>query len=517
MKRSFLRLLLLGSIVLNSCSTLHKASSKATDDGKIDITFVQVNDVYEIAPVDGGKSGGIARVAALKKQYLKSNPNTYLVMSGDFLSPSVYNSLQYQDKRIRGKQMVEALNSAGMDLAVFGNHEFDISESELQDRLNESAFGWVSTNTFHKTGDTISAFYKTSSSGKQTLPETYIRTVSDADGTSARIGFIGLTIPFNKASYVSYTDPLQAAQTAYNRLKDSCDAVVAVTHLLIDDDVKLAQNLPGLAVIMGGHEHDMRFKQVGKVYITKAHANARSAYIVNLTIDKKTHSVNVKPELKMIDQSVDIDSATDVVVKKWMDIADKNYSSVGFDARKVVMASGEPLEARESEIRKKPTNFSKLIVGAMHEAVPEADLVIFNSGSIRVDDILQPPVTQYDIIRSLPFGGGISEVEMKGRLLAKILDAGKANLGIGGFLHYSPALFQDETTKAWSFNGESLNPDKTYRVAITDFLMTGGEAKLDFLKPDNPDVVKVYPHATAISDPRSDIRLAIIRYMEKKM
>ena len=40
---------------------------------------------------------------------------------------------------------------AGTNLAVFGNHEFDITEKELQDRINESQFDWVSSNTFHKT------------------------------------------------------------------------------------------------------------------------------------------------------------------------------------------------------------------------------------------------------------------------------------------------------------------------------------------------------------------------------
>ena len=39
----------------------------------------------------------------------------------DFLSPSVYNSLKYEGKRIRGKQMVDAMNAAGFNMAVFGS------------------------------------------------------------------------------------------------------------------------------------------------------------------------------------------------------------------------------------------------------------------------------------------------------------------------------------------------------------------------------------------------------------
>ena len=92
-------------IVFASCSSTKKTTSK--DDGKIEVTFVQINDVYEIAPLSGGKEGGMARVATLKKKYQQKNPNTFLVMAGDFVSPSVYNSLQYEGKAIRGKQMIE--------------------------------------------------------------------------------------------------------------------------------------------------------------------------------------------------------------------------------------------------------------------------------------------------------------------------------------------------------------------------------------------------------------------------
>ena len=61
-------------------------------------------------------------------------------MAGDFLSPSVFNTLQYNGERVRGRQMVEAMNAAGTNIAVFGNHEFDITEGELQQRINESEF-----------------------------------------------------------------------------------------------------------------------------------------------------------------------------------------------------------------------------------------------------------------------------------------------------------------------------------------------------------------------------------------
>jgi 2',3'-cyclic-nucleotide 2'-phosphodiesterase (5'-nucleotidase family) len=507
MKRFFL--FALPVFFFASCKTL-SSTSGTKDNGKIDITFLQINDVYEIAPLSGGKEGGIARVATLKKSWLQKNPNTYLVIAGDFLSPSIYNSLQYEGKAIRGKQMVEALNVAGLDIAMFGNHEFDIKESELTDRINESSFPWVSSNTFHKVKDKIEPFVK---KGVGPLPKTYIMQVRDADGTTAKIGLMAVTLPFNKADYVSYTEPLQTAKEAYNRLKDSVDAVVAITHQSMEADEQLAREIPGLAAIIGGHEHDQRFAKIGDVYITKAMANAKNAYMVNLQLNKKKNKRKVWTKLEALNESVLLDSATNVVVQKWNSIAEQNYASLGFDAKKVMINKGEPYEGRETEVRSRPTNLTKLIVASIKDAVPQAEIVVMNGGSIRVDDVVQLPISQYDILRSLPFGGALSEADMKGSLVIKMLEAGRKNIGIGGFLHYNENLvFANDR---WSLNGQPIDPAKTYHVALPEFLLSGKEANMDFLVANNIDVVKVYPAATSKEDARSDIRLAVVRYLEK--
>jgi 2',3'-cyclic-nucleotide 2'-phosphodiesterase (5'-nucleotidase family) len=495
--------------VLGSCTATRKATAK--DDGKIDVTFVQINDVYEIAPLSGGREGGMARVAALKKKYQQKNPNTFLVIAGDFVSPSVYNSLQFEGKAIRGKQMIEAMNAAGMNFAVFGNHEFDIKESELQERINESNFQWISSNAFHKTSSGITPF----SYRNTTIPKTYVLQVKDADGTTAKIGLIGLVLPFNKADYVSYTDALSTAKEMYNQLKDSVDAVVAITHQSLQEDEQLAREIPGLAAILGGHEHDQHFEKLGNIYITKALANAKSAYIVNLNINKKKGKIKATPKLEKINETVALDSTTNAVVQKWQEIAEKNYSSLGFDAKKVLITNSEPLDGREAEIRSHPTNLTRLTLSSIVDAVPKADVALMNAGSIRVDDILQMPVTEYDIIRTLPFGGGIREVDMKGNLLIRILEQGKKNIGTGGFLLYNENVTNAEDK--WLLNATPIDPTKIYHVAVTDFLLSGKEANLEYFNPTNVDIIKVYEAVTSVNDPRSDIRLAVVRYLERRL
>ena len=118
------------------------------------------------------------------------------------------------------------------------------------------------------------------------------------------------------------------------------------------------------------------------------------------------------------------------------------------------------------------------------------------------------PVTQYDIIRSMPYGGNILQVDMKGKLLSQILETGRLNVGSGGFLQYSSSAEYDPFSKFWRIKKEPIQDDKTYRVAISDFLLTGGEANMGFLTKDNPGIVKIYP-----SD-GIDIRIPVISYME---
>src|SRR5678815_1354562 len=47
----------------------------------VKVTLLQVNDVYQFAPVDQGKAGGLGRVLTLKKSIQQQNPNTLLLMA----------------------------------------------------------------------------------------------------------------------------------------------------------------------------------------------------------------------------------------------------------------------------------------------------------------------------------------------------------------------------------------------------------------------------------------------------
>ena len=479
------------------------------DDGKIDVTFLQVNDVYEIAPIQGGKFGGMARVETVHQELLQENKNTLLVMAGDFLNPSLLGTVKYNGERIRGKQMIETMNAMNFGLVAFGNHEFDVSATDLQKRLNESNFPWISANVLYKKGDSLSLFYKERAGKKEFVNDTFIKEFTDADGTRVKIGFISVCVPSNPKSYVKYTDVFEAAKRSYNELKDKVDVVFGLTHLTISQDKKILEMLPNIPLIMGGHEHTNMLVSVGDAAVAKADANAKTAYIHRISYDAKTKKVVVTSELKEINDALKSDTIVGVVVDKWQAILKTKIKNIIANPDAVIYTTKTPLEARDTPIRSMQTNMGELITKSMSFAFDDTvDCALVNGGSIRIDDVLEGNISSVDIFRVLPYGGAILKVKIKGDLLQEVLEYGKNAAGTGAYLQRYNAVLKNNT---WRISGKAIKPNKIYTVAFSDYLLKGFD--IPFLSEKNNGVLSVYsPKPTENS---SDIRKAVILYLNK--
>src|SRR5512136_818989 len=130
-RRTVLTLLAASLLFLAPLPTLHAATPA---ERSARVTLLQLNDLYDIMPVEKGKKGGLARIATLRDRIAKESPDAVLVLAGDFLSPSTMSSV------FQGAQMVATLNAAGLDLATFGNHEFDFGAEVTRERMRESRF-----------------------------------------------------------------------------------------------------------------------------------------------------------------------------------------------------------------------------------------------------------------------------------------------------------------------------------------------------------------------------------------
>lgn len=480
------------------------------DDDKIDFTFLQINDVYEIAPIQGGEFGGLARVETVHQELLEENPNTLLFMAGDFLNPSLLGTIKVDGERVRGKQMVEVMNAMNFDLVAFGNHEFDLSQKDLQKRLNESTFPWISANVKLKTKDESIPFYKDRNGQKESVGETFVKEISDADGTTIKIGFISVCIPSNPKDYVEYGNMFVKARSTYAAIKDSVDVVFGLTHVKINNDKRIAKLIPDLPLIMGGHEHTNKYEVVGETIISKADANAKTAYIHRISYDKKTKKTTITSELKEINSSIKNDKNVAVVVDKWQAILTAKIKDIITNPDDVIFNAKIPLDGRDTPIRSQQTNLSELITAAMSFAYNDkVDAALVNGGSIRIDDQLSGNLTPVDIFRVLPYGGGVVKVELKGRLLKRVLDYGKLATGTGAYLHRHNIVLKG---KDWFVGNKPINLQKTYAIAFSDYLLKGFD--IPFLSDKNKEVLSIYqPNSTEIS---YDIRKSVIEYLKQK-
>jgi 5'-nucleotidase len=464
----------------------------------VNITFLQLNDVYEITPVSGGKSGGLARVATLKQQLKRQNPRTYAVLTGDFFSPSALGTAKVDGKALAGQQMVAVLNAMGLDFATFGNHEFDIPEDSFYRRLKESQFKWVSSNVFDAKGKPFPG-----------IPQSQIINIKGDKGAVVRVGTIGLTIDSNRRSYVSYRDPIEVAKEQVKLLKNKVDITIAITHLTIAQDRELAESVPEIDVIFGGHEHENIQQWRGQDFtpIFKADANARTVYVHNLLYDTKTRRLKIDSRLQPITNEIAEGLNTAKVVKQWVEKGFQAFRANGFVPEQLITNTSVTLDGLESSVRNRSTNLTDLIANAIFKEVPNADLAVFNGGSIRIDDAIPPgPITQYDVIRILPFGGKVLAVDLEGSILERVLTQGQANRGTGGYLQ-TANVSQDATTKKWVIAGKPLDPSRSYRIATSDFLVSGREVGLDFLKLGQPGI-------KLIAEKR-DVRFAVIDELKR--
>jgi len=459
------------------------------------VTIAHFNDVYEIGPVEGGKYGGLARVATVISQLKRTSSPLLVTLGGDYLSPSALGTARINGEALAGKQMVDVLNSTGLQWATLGNHEFDVSPAAFSARMAESKFKIVVSNVTDADGKPFA----------NTVRSAIVPV--NAGGRSLRIGLIGLVVDANKKPWVKYLPVVESANAAIAELGGKVDAVIALTHLALSGDADLAAKVPAIDLILGGHEHENWILRRGEHFtpIIKADANVRTLSIVSMAFGAKGARPNVSARLQVIDDSVKSHPAVASLVTRWIDAAFDAFRKDGFAPEKAVVTLTEPLDGREGVIRNRPGKLTQIIANAMqHEA--GADVGIFNAGSVRIDDVLQAgPITEYDIIRVLPFGGKALKVSMTGALIARVLDTGLGNQGIGGYLHSSDGMMRD--SNGWTLNGARLDPAKVYTVGISDFLMSGGETNLAYL-------TRTAAGVESITELR-DVRMAVIDELKR--
>jgi len=455
---------------------------------KPDFTLFHSNDVYEIQPVKRGKFGGAARVATLIKQL--DDGSMIITFGGDAFSPSIMSSI------FKGKQMVDVFNKLGFDYAVYGNHEFDFGPEVAEQRVKESNFPWLSSNLLdQRTGKPLAGGVEFS--------------ITEINGV--KVGFIGLidnwlelTSPGENALYLDF---ITVGRDLARKLKaEGADIVIALTHMDMIHDEELAGSVPEIDLILGGHDHGGMFKVVNGTLIFKAKSDWRDVgylKVYNIPGLKPVVFLDVIPVTNKIPE----DPAMAKVVAEYVRVLDEELNVV-------IGETKVPLDARRKTVRTMESNIGNLIADAMREYA-HADVAIANGGGIRTDSIYGPgPLTRKDILSILPFGNVVISVKVSGCDLKAALENGVSQVErvkgrfpqVSGLTFtYDPTAAPGQRIKEVYVNGQPLDCNKTYVVAINDYMGRGG------------DGYTMFKDAPRIIDERSGRLLAnvVIDYIQK--
>lgn len=454
----------LSSIFLILLISLSIFAQEKDPNAPIRVTFLHVNDVYQFMPVDGGERGGLARLLTLRKQAIADNPNTIFTMGGDTVSPSV------ETRTYKGAQMIDAWNAIGLDYAVFGNHEFDLKMPDLMKRLEESKFTWLGANVVEaKTGKIFA-----------NTPEYVIR---EFDG--AKVAMFGVILPETKQTSsmddsLNVSDYCLTANLIVSRLRavEKVDAVVALTHLSMNQDKELAK-CADIDLILGGHEHSLLQSSSNGTPIFKMTADAREMGKFTLNFNRKTKKLETMDwEIMPVTNKIEDAPEFAPIVAKYKDLLEELAEPVG---RTSVL-----LDAGSVSNRTKETNVGNFVADAFRQTY-NADIGFLNGGSVRADNTYNPGVlTKRAVLSILPFNNAVLKVELTGKTLREVIEHGVAQSAEssepGEFPQVSGMSYKFDAAKPSGnrvteilVGGKPLDDNKKYTLATSEFLITGGD------------------------------------------
>jgi len=262
---------------------------------------------------------------------------------------------------------------------------------------------------------------------------------SGAPTVGASGGLFGLLLPMTK-SYMATTDLKQAAADAVAQLRaQGAKMIIAVTHENMPDDVALVQSVPGIDLVIGGHDHLYAREQVGRVWVAKGDADAKKVLVYDVNVGD---SVDVKPRCVPVDASIAKDADVDAAVTSWMTQLE---AKIPGGAKTQVGTTKYLLEGTEPAVRGKETALGNLLVDAARERM-KVDVAFVNGGSIRINDDIPAgaPITNYDLEGIFYYRNALVAFELTGQQLLDILNnsVSLADTGDGRFLQVSGLRFR---------------------------------------------------------------------------
>ena len=468
-----------------------------------------------LGPSGTPEFGGVEYLATYVRDLRATNPNTLFVSAGDLIGASPLISALFHDE-----PTIEAFNLMGLDYNGVGNHEFDEGVDELLrmqtggchpvdgcqdgDPFGGATFDFLAANVAYKdSGETIFPPYaiehfngvKVAIIGMTTLetPTIVVPTAVSTVDFSPEAATVNNLVPHLQAQNVETIIVLLheggRTSTAGNgtgagadRINDCANPTGAIPPIV--DNMSDAVD-----VVVTGHTNwAVNCVLDGKI-VTGAGANGRIVTDIDLTLSRATKDVvaakvNNVPVSRTVAKAADLTALVNKYNTLSAPLANRIVGNITADITSVNNLAGESAAG-------------DVIADAQLAATSPAEkggavVAFMNSGGIRNGGLFfanqaggEAPgeVTYGELFTVQPFSNVMTVKTCTGAQLDALLEqqfqGGNGILQVSNGFTYSYSASAAPGSKvdiaSIKINGVAVNPLTNYRVAMNNFLATGGD------------------------------------------
>ncbi|MCC8479445.1 bifunctional metallophosphatase/5'-nucleotidase [Streptomyces globisporus] len=482
-----------------------------------------VSKTHPDGTVESIPAGGVEYLATSLRTARKGNPYSVTAAGGDMVGASPLLSGLFHDE-----PTIEALNKLDLDVTAVGNHEFDEGATELARLQNGGCHPVEGCYEKGKKFKGADFPYLAANVTKEKTGKPLLKPYTVWKKNGVKIGFIGVTlegtpdiVTANGVKGLKFHDEVETinkyareldrkgvksivaliheggapASTSYNYDCDSPGAGDGISGPIVD----IAKGItPKVDALVTGHTHQAYVCTVpdpsGKPrMVTSASSFGKLYTDTTLTYDRRTNDI-VRTSVKSANHVVTRDQPKAPDMTRLIDRWNKLAAPIANKPQGWISAD---INGRGSTAPEKP--LGNVIADAQLEGLAPADkggaeVAFMNPGGIRADLVHKASgsegdgvVTYGEAFTVQPFTNMMNVVDLTGAQLVTALqqqvsgpnEASPKILQVSKGLTYTLDLTKSGADRVVAdtikLNGEAIDPARTYRVAMNEFLAGGGD------------------------------------------
>ncbi len=485
--------------LLSAVAIVLATATGVTAEAGYTLHIVHINDLHSrVEPVNrfdstcGGEDnaegkcfGGYARVATKIDELRRElqGRNVLVLDAGD----QYQGSLMYTT--YKGDAEIEFMNRIGFDAMAVGNHEFDDGDEGLAKLADGVRFPVVSGNI------------DVSGSG-ELAGKIHDHVVLEVGGES--IGIVSaLAVDTAETSSPSaavvFMDEIESLRRDVATLEArGVDKIIALTHVGLPNDIRIAEEVDGIDAVVGGHSHTLLSNTVegappypvmaGGTPVVQAYAYSKFVGHLTIKFDDDGNVVEASGDTILLDASVAEDPAIKARVAELAGPIEEMKT-------RVVARAASAIDGERSSCRAGECEMGNLVTDAMLDRVKGRgiDVALQNGGGLRAS-IDGGEVTMGEVLTVLPFQGTLSTFTTKGRTLIDALENGVSQVeeGAGRFpqvagmsFTWDPDAAPGSRVSGVMVGGSPIDPSATYGVVTNNYVRNGGDGYKMFSDADD--------------------------------